>query len=117
VRLAELLADRGDLDGALRVLCAAADAGDEPAAWRLAELLADQGDLDGLRARADAGEETAAWWLVELLAKCGDLDGLRARVDAGDESAAEQLIKQGRGEEARRLRRFGLNPAGSIACA
>jgi hypothetical protein len=26
------------------------------------------------------------------------------------------LIKQGRGEEAERLRRFGLNPDGSIAC-
>ena len=30
---------------------------------------------------------------------------------------ADVLIKQGRGEEAERLRRFGLNPDGSIACA
>jgi hypothetical protein len=27
------------------------------------------------------------------------------------------LAEQGRGEEAERLRRFGLNPDGSIACA
>ena len=52
VRLAELLAERGDLDG----LRARADAGDGYAAWRLAELLAERGDLDGLRARADAGD-------------------------------------------------------------
>jgi len=45
----------------------------------------------------------------------------RARADAGDENAARRLadllMKQGRGEEAERLRRFGLNPDGSIACA
>ena len=44
---------------------------------------------------------------------------LRARADVGDGLAAgrlaELLIKQGRGEEAERLRRFGLNPDGSIA--
>jgi hypothetical protein len=57
--------------------------------------------------------------------KTGTLDGaeqfVRARVDAGDEWAAEQLprlmIKQGRGEEAEQLRRFGLNPDGSTASA
>jgi len=54
----------------------------------------------------------------------GDLDQaeqlLRARADAGDGAAdllADLLTKQGRGEEAERLRRFGLNPDGSIACA
>ncbi|MGO8728228.1 MAG: hypothetical protein ACLQK8_16250 [Streptosporangiaceae bacterium] len=45
----------------------------------------------------------------------------RTRVDAGDEAAAGQLaellIKKGRGEEAERVRRFGLNPDGSIAGA
>ena len=62
--------------------------------------------------------------LAGLLAERGDLDGpqiLRARADAGDEQAAGQLpdllIRQGRGEEAERLRRFGLNPDGSIASA
>jgi hypothetical protein len=53
-----------------------------------------------------------------------DLDGaeqiLRALAGAGDGYAnllADLLIKQGRGEEAERLRRFGLDPDGSIACA
>jgi hypothetical protein len=56
-----------------------------------------------------------------LLARHGDLDGLRARIDVGDEHAASRLaelmIDQGRGEEAERPRRFGLNLDGSIACA
>jgi hypothetical protein len=46
---------------------------------------------------------------------------LRARADAGDQDATRELpgllIKQGRREEAERLRRFGLNPDGSIAWA
>ena len=54
MRLAGLLAERGDLDG----LRARADAGDGDAAVRLADLLAERGDLDGLRARADAGDGT-----------------------------------------------------------
>ena len=115
-RLAYLLAWRGDLDE----LRARADAGDRHAARELAGLQAGRGDLDKLRARADAGDERAAWRLADLLAGRGDLDGLRARADAGDRHAAGQmvevLIKQGRGEEAERLRRFGLNPDGSIAC-
>ena len=69
--LAELLAERGDLDG----LRARADAGDEDAAEQLAELLAERGDLDGLRARADAGDGYAAMRLAELLDERGDLDG------------------------------------------
>jgi TIR domain len=146
-RLADLLAERGDLDG----LRARADAGDRDAALRLADLLAERGDLDGavqvlrtrvadnaladlltrhgdlneaievVRAPADAGDRAAALQLATLLAKRGDLDELRARADAGDRDAAHQLpdllIKQGRGEESERLRRYGLNPDGSIACA
>jgi hypothetical protein len=54
-----------------------------------------------------------------LLAERGDLDELRARINAGNGNAAfrlgDLLIKKGRGEEAERLRRFGLNPDGSIA--
>jgi hypothetical protein len=88
-------------------------------------VLAARGDLDELRTRADSGDENAASRLDQLLAERGDLDGavqvLRARADAGHPSAAQQLVqlltKQGRGEEAERLRQFGLNPDGSIACA
>ena len=72
-RLADLLAERGDLDGAAQIL--RADAGDGDAAGRLAGLLAERGDLDELRARADAGDGDAAWRLAELLAERGDLDG------------------------------------------
>ena len=71
--------------------------------------------------RADTGDEYAASRLAGLLlAERGELDQLRARADTGDEYAASQLadllIQQGRNEEAERLRRFGLNPDGSIAC-
>jgi TIR domain len=117
--LADLLKQRGDLDE----LRARADARDGYAARRLAELLTERGDLDELRARADAGDYAAAELLTGLLADRGDLDGLRARADAGDGWAAtrltnllaERLTNQGRGEEAGRLRWFGLNPDGSIA--
>jgi hypothetical protein len=53
LRLADLLADRGDLEG----LRARADAGDGIAAFRLVKLLAERGDLEGLRARADVGDK------------------------------------------------------------
>ncbi len=86
-RLADLLAGRGDLDG----LRARADAGDGEAAGRLAALLYERGDLDELRARADADDGYAAVWLAALLAGRGDLDGLRARADAGDGEAAGRL--------------------------
>jgi hypothetical protein len=119
LRLAGLLAGRGDLDE----LRARADAGDGHSAVELAGLLAGRGDLDELRARADAGDRTASTRLAGLLAGWGDLDELRARTDAGDGEAATQLtklladllIKQGRAEEAKRLRQFGLNVDRSIA--
>jgi hypothetical protein len=134
LELARLLAGRGDLDGAVQILDGAAQildarikAGDDNiylsavyvSAWR-ADLLAGRGDLDGLRARADAGDLQASGRLADLLAERGDLDGLRARANAGDgdgdvKRLADLLIKQGRGEEAERLHRFGLNPDGSIA--
>jgi thioredoxin-like negative regulator of GroEL len=121
LRLAHLLKERGDLDEAVQVLRAWADAGDWAAAVQLARLLKERGDLDGLRARADADDEYAARELADLLEQRGDLDELRARADAGDPDAAGQLagllMKQGRREEAERLRRFGLNPDGSIASA
>jgi hypothetical protein len=113
--LARLLARRGDLDE----LRARADAGNRDADAELARLLARRGDLDELRARADAGNGNADAELARLLAERGDLDELRARINAGNGNAAfrlgDLLIKKGRGEEAERLRRFGLNPDGSIA--
>jgi thioredoxin-like negative regulator of GroEL len=119
--LAGRLAGRDHFDG----LRARADAGDEADALWLTELLVGRGDLDGaeqiLRGRADAGDGWAARWLAGRLAERGDLAGLRARADVGDWDAAQKLpgllIKQGRDEEAERLRRFGLNADGSIACA
>jgi hypothetical protein len=91
--LAYLLRERGDRDGAEQVLRAQAEAGDQDAPRRLADLLKERGDLDGLRALAAVGVDYAAN-LLDLL-----------------------LFEQGRGEEAERLRRFGLNPDGSIASA
>jgi hypothetical protein len=119
--LAGLLAERGDTEQ-LRIR---ANAGDGHAAVALADLLTERGDLAWaehiIRAEADNGNKDAAEALADLLTERGDLDGLRARADAGDddvgERLAELLIKQGRNEEAQRLRRFGLNPDGSIAFA
>ena len=117
--LARLLAQRGDLDE----LRARADSGDGAAADLLAGLLARRGDLDELRARADVGDRDAARLLARLLAQRGDLNGavqiMRARADAGDGDAyglADLLTQRGQSEEAERLRRFGLNPDGSVGC-
>ena len=121
-QLAGLLARRGDLDEAKQILRARADDGNRLAAQRLADLLAQHGDLDELRAWADDGYSVGQ--LAGLLARRGDLDEaiqiLRTQVDIGDAEAARQLpdllAKHGRSKEAERLRRFGLNPNGSIAC-
>ncbi len=121
LQLARLLAERGDPGGAEQILRAMADAGDDYAALRLADQLAERSDLEGLRARAIAGDKYAASYIPRLLAERCHLDELRAWADAGIEDAGMQLAnlltKQGRGEEAERLRRFGLNLDGSIACA
>ena len=112
LRLADLLAERGDLAG----LQARADGNDGAAASRLADLLAERGDLDRaiqiMRARADVGDRAASARLAGLqarrarrgnhdlggdaaavgrLAGHGDVDGLRALADAGDGYAASQL--------------------------
>jgi len=119
-RLADMLEERGDLSE-LGTLTARSSPAYNPAARRQAELLARCGDLDGLHALADADDGYAAMELARLLAERGDLDGLRARADADDPYVGwwlpDLLIKQGRGEEAERLRLFGFNPDGSIACA
>jgi hypothetical protein len=112
--LAKALAERGEV----AELRARADA-DECAAYWLADLLAERGEVDELRARADAWDIFAASSLTTLLVERGDVDGLRAQINAGTwhagSSLAFLLTKQGRGEEAKRLHRFGLNPDGSIA--
>jgi hypothetical protein len=99
-RLADLLAGRGDLDYAARLLDEAAQL---------------------LRARADAGDDFAARELAGLLCERGDLDELLARINAGDRHAARRLgdllIAQGRDEEVERLWWVGLEPDGSIAWA
>ena len=119
MQLTDLLFEHGDIDEAEQFLRAAADAGDGDAYMQLTDLRAQRCGLDELRARADAGDRDAADRLAGLLAGHNDADGLLARAEPSDWDAARQLagllIKQGRGEEAERLRRFGLNPDGSIA--
>ena len=118
-QLAELLAERGDLDGAARPgrrrrprrppaagraagrarrpgrSCAPGPTpatGTPPISWP--SCWPSAATWTELRARADAGDEHAARRLAELLAERGDLDGaavLRARADAGDEYAASRL--------------------------
>ena len=118
-RLARLLAERGDLDE-LRSWAEADRTFSSVAAVELASLLAERGNRGELRSLADDGDEDAARRLARMLAECGDMDELLARVHAGDKHAAyvlAGLIKQSQGEEAEQLRRFGLNPDGSIASA
>jgi hypothetical protein len=120
-RLAKLLVERGLIEE----LRARADNGDDSAAKLLPILLAKQGDIDGaialLRARADTGNEFAAEQLIEFLAKHDRIDELRIEVDAGTPTAAERLItslaRRGELDQAEQLRRWGLNPDGSIATA
>ena len=130
--LAKVLASRGDLDGAAQILRDQPHGGTMVAVG-LADLLADHGDLDEavqiLRGQADDLFRTVTRKLTDLLARRGDLDEavqiLRGQADAGNRAAARELagmladllIKQGQAEEAERLRRFGLNPDGSIASA
>ena len=85
-------------------------------------LLADRGDVGELRARADAGDLRAASRLAELLAGQGEMDeamqilhALAAAGEGDDFRLADLLMRQGRREEAQRLRWFGLKPDGSVA--
>lgn len=88
-KLAHVLADRGDVDGALRVLRERGEAGRRRVASVHDELVV---DLDELRAQADEGNGTAASRLASALIRRGDFDQLRARADAGDRSAVHQLV-------------------------
>ena len=86
--LARLLAGRGDLDEAARIMRGRVDAGEWGAAGAAGRSAGRAGDLDGLRALADADDLAAAFRLADLLAGRGDLDEaaqiLRALADAGD---------------------------------
>jgi hypothetical protein len=88
-KLAELLAERGDI-GELR---ARAEAGDWDADQKLLGLLAARSDIDGLRARAETGNRQAVSRLVELLADRADIDGLRSWADAKDFEAGQKLVE------------------------
>jgi thioredoxin-like negative regulator of GroEL len=114
-RLAELLVQQNQLDE----LRARADNGDDNAAVDLANLLARHGRTDELQERADAGDFRAAQELTGLLRQEGRLEELRDEVDAGTDGADADLIYllsvAGEGEQAERIRSFGLNPDRSIA--
>jgi hypothetical protein len=120
-RLAELLAQQGQIEE----LRARADAGDMSAADFLWRWLVQQGQVDDaiklLRAQADAGDWLAAGRLAELLAQQGRIEELRSEVDAGTSTASRHLLdlltERGPTEQAKELRRWGLNPDGSIATA
>ena len=93
MRLAGLLAERGDLKG----LRARAEAGEWVAAARLTELLVQRGDVEGLRTQVATGDGHAATQLARLLAERGDLDGavqvLRRPARAGDVEAVGELVR------------------------
>jgi len=74
-------------------------------------------------ARASSGDADSAGHLADLLSERGELDEalqvLLAAADAGRvdrKQLADLLAKQGQPQKAEQLRRFGLNPDGSIAC-
>ena len=117
-QLAHVLGDRGDADGARRVLRDAgrdrpqrvtsihdeltvdlgelrsrADEGDGVAASRLASALIRRGDIDKLWARANRGDNSAASTLAEAFVNRGEIDELRVLADAGHRTAAEKLAE------------------------
>ncbi|GGM45125.1 hypothetical protein ACFFX1_43080 [Dactylosporangium sucinum] len=73
-RLADLLVRNDEDDEAIALLEEQAGNGDWSAPWRLAGVLADRGDVDELRARSDGGDDDAAWRLADLLRSDGRLD-------------------------------------------
>ena len=73
--LADLLAGRGDLDGAEQILRGPGAQPIQAAARRLAELLAESGDLDGLKPGQTPAIGYAAEKLARLLSDRGDWRG------------------------------------------
>jgi hypothetical protein len=90
-RLATLLAEEGNLRGAIEVLEGSIEAGEWMDIRMLNRLLAEVGDRERLRVRSDQGDRDAADQLAGLFVEAGDRDGLRARADAGDRPAAIRL--------------------------
>lgn len=113
----------GDLDEAERILRAQVDVGELAAVCKLTDLLVERGDIAGLRAQANKGDGFAAVWLTQLLVERGEIGELEDRAHSGDDKAADRLAgmladlldKCDLSEQAMRLRRFGVNPDGSIA--
>ena len=90
---AELLADQGRVDDAIRLLRTRADTGDVNASDQLAWLLLKQDRIDELWSEVHAGTPMASDRLLDLLAEHGEA------------------------EQAKELKRWGLSPDGSIATA
>jgi hypothetical protein len=127
-QLAHTIADRGDVDGAWRLLrthgldrhwrvtsvhhqlgpdrdalATKAQAGDRMAAARLAFALVRRGDLDHLRTRADMGDDSAASTIADTFLRRGQFDELRTLADEGNWWAAKHfadvLVYQDRVDE------------------
>lgn len=122
--LADLLAEQGRLDEALAVLPDrprddSNELFDPPWPVELSEFHARHGLFDELRIDADADAGLAANLLAETLADQERVALLVAEIQAGNRFAGDQLIrvleKQGRRVEADALRRWGLNPDGTLA--
>jgi predicted negative regulator of RcsB-dependent stress response len=82
LRLAELLAGRGDIDAAATLLRERADAGDSWAAFRLADLLAKQSNAEALlltEIQVGKSEHAAAAWFRLLEHSENPADRIRAR--------------------------------------
>ncbi|OHV43435.1 toll/interleukin-1 receptor domain-containing protein [Pseudofrankia sp. BMG5.36] len=119
-RLADVLAERRDLDGLRR----RADTGDSFAAHTLDRLFVDdlveRGDLDELRRRPHLDLGYAMRRLADVLAERGDLDELRRRADTGDPFAAQQLtdvLAEEDFDELCRQARSGNNPYAAMSLA
>ncbi|ONH25519.1 effector-associated domain EAD1-containing protein [Pseudofrankia asymbiotica] len=121
-QLADLLVARGEFQEAEQILRNLADAGHDLAAILLIYVRAEGGDLDELQDLAEE-DEAAACELARLLAGRGEYGRaeriLHAVANAGFRFAGDELAslltRRGRTRDAERLRRFGLNPDGSIA--
>ncbi|MBR8742281.1 NACHT domain-containing protein [Nocardiopsis sp. MG754419] len=90
IRLADVLADRGDHDG-LRAL---ALEGGHPARIRWADVLVEHGELDQLRLLAATGDHAVAARLTDALAARGATGELAAMADHGGwEATAAQVAR------------------------